>query len=324
MRWMSLPDRGTRRDHTQGLSRRRFLGLGAAAALAVTSACIARDAVARPPRIFGVSMLGSKPELVAGVSQVGATLGKPLQIVNQFAAWEWRKRFPTETAAAIRDTGAVLEITWEPWDPRKGEWQSTYTLSALSSFDEYVDEFARGCAAYGDLVYLRFAHEMNSDWYPWGISVNGNSPADYVSTYRRLHARFVKQGASNVRWVWCPNVLNRHGARWITESYPGDDVVDVVAVDGYNRDGVTPEELFDPTFAVVDGIASHKPLWINEIGCSPDFGKPTWITRLFTYLDSTRVDGLLWFEIDTPGLPDWRLTSTPEATSAARASLTNW
>ena len=35
-------------------------------------------------------------------------------------------------------------------------------------------------------VLLRFAHEMNADWYPWGVVTNGNTPAHYV---RRLASR---------------------------------------------------------------------------------------------------------------------------------------
>ncbi|MGK2882403.1 MAG: glycosyl hydrolase [Mycobacterium sp.] len=197
-----------------------------------------------------------------------------------------------------------------------------------------MDTFARDCADYGEPVYLRFGHEMNSDWYPWSVSANGGSPQAFIDAYRRLHDRFQAAGATNVRWVWCPNIIYRDRPDLIVESYPGDDVVDVIAVDGYNRGGRSPENVFAATFDVLNGISEEKPLWINEVGCTPGDGasaatgdgseKAAWITDLFTFLDSTRVDCLLWFELQTATTPDWRLLATPETTDAAQRSLRTW
>lgn len=72
-------------------------------------------------------------------------------------------------------------------------------------------------------------------------------------------------------------------------------------------------------------IADSKPVWINEVGCSSRGGnKALWITDFMKYLIDTDVRGLIWFEANKPGEPDWRLTSSPETTAAAKAALAAW
>lgn len=274
--------------------------------------------------MFGWSMEGSSPEAVGTAVLTAVDLDRKPQALNFFLAWEWETPFPRRTVEAIAMVGAIPEITWEPWDPRLEADQPKYTLAGLSAYDDYVDAFARDCADYGEPVYLRFGHEMNSDWYPWSVMANGGSPQAFIDAYRRLHERFQTAGATNVRWVWCPNVVYRDRPELIAASYPGDDVVDVIAVDGYNRGGSSPQDVFAQTFDILNGISEAKPLWINETGCTPADNKATWISELFAYLETTRVDCLLWFELQTDITPDWRLLATPETTAAAQRSLRNW
>ena len=93
-----------------------------------------------------------------------------------------------------------------------------------------------------DPLLLRFAHEMNADWYPWdGVRASApgthDGPARYVAAWRHVHAVFAAAGATNVRWVWSPNHRSIPAAAWndAARYYPGDDVVDWIGVDGYDR-----------------------------------------------------------------------------------------
>jgi hypothetical protein len=308
------------------IRRRTFLIGGAAAvggAAAFAGTCLASVDDAEP-RLFGISIPGSSPASVLDAQEAGAALGRSPQVLNFYVAWEWRDPFPTATVAAIRGMGAVPEITWEPWNPSQGVAQDAYRLETLDAYDDYVDAFAKACAGYGDEVVLRFAHEMNSDWYPWSVSANGGSPDAYIAAYRRLHDRFLAAGATNVRWVWCPNIVYRDRPELIPASYPGHDVVDIVGVDGYNRGGRSPKQLFGPTFDLLATVAPNKPLWINEVGTIATPDKAGWITDLFGYLHGTEVSCVVWFEIDAPGSPDWRLLSTEETASAARRAIADW
>jgi hypothetical protein len=66
-------------------------------------------------------------------------------------------------------------------------------------------------------------------------------------------------------------------------------------------------------------------LWISEVGCSDHGGdKAAWIADLITFLKSTNVEGLIWFDADKIGEPDWRLASSPRNGTAARQALSDW
>ena len=100
--------------------------------------------------------------------------------------------------------GAVPLVTWEPWtlDGRG------FSLRGIADgrFDGYVRRAARSAAAWGHPILLRFAHEMNGTWYPWGRGKRETLPGIYKAAWRHLVGIFRSAGADNVRWVWAPNV----------------------------------------------------------------------------------------------------------------------
>jgi beta-mannanase len=137
---------------------------------------------------------------------------------------------------------------------------------------------------------------MNGTGTPGGIT--GRLAEDYVATYRRVRGIFDDAGAKRVEWVWCPNVIVTGNVDAISRSYPGDDFVDIVGVDGYNfgdRAGhqwTHPADLFGSTLALVTQLAPGKPVWINEVGCADQGGdKSRWISDFFGWLVSTDVRG---------------------------------
>ena len=75
-------------------------------------------------------------------------------------------------------------ITWEPWSAPEGERhvaeQPDISLARIAdgAFDPYIRAWARDVAAYRGPVMIRLMHEMNGTWYPWGVHVNGNTPAE--------------------------------------------------------------------------------------------------------------------------------------------------
>jgi hypothetical protein len=93
-------------------------------------------------------------------------------------------------AAQARDAGAVLVVTLEPWGG----------LAAATT--EAARELARRLAGYGTdgvPAIVRFAHEMNGSWYPWG-----QDPVAYVAAFRRV-ADAVHGLASTAATLWAPN-----------------------------------------------------------------------------------------------------------------------
>lgn len=284
-------------------------------------------------RLFGLSSAGPNQGVSTAVA-TAAALGRHLDVVNVYAAWVWATPLPTATLRAIASAGATPEITWEPWDPRLGASQPAYAPAriAAGAYDGYLTGWAQAAAAYGGPLMLRFGHEMNGTWYPWSPGAGGGSPADYVAAYRHVHDLFRVAGAGNVSWVWSPNIVQGMPTP-LAAVYPGPGYVDVIGIDGYNGGTDvpymggwrTPQQVFDSTLQALPALAPGVPVILNETGCSEHGGdKAAWITSLFGYLRTTRVTGVLWFDVDTPGQADWRLATSTTSTAAARTALTSW
>jgi hypothetical protein len=288
----------------------------------------------RRPRQFGLAATGLDDATVQRSQAAAQQLGKHSDVLTVYEAFVWDRSLPTTFLDAAAAAGCTPELTWEPWDPRAGKHQTAYTAGEIAGgrYDTYVGTWAHQAASYDRPFRLRFAHEMNGDWYPWAVGSPGGSPQDYVAAYRRVRGIFDDAGAKHVEWVWCPNAIINGNAEAISRCYPGDDFVDVVGVDGYNfgdRPGhqwTQPAELFGTTLALVAQVAPGKPAWINEVGCGDQGGdKSRWISDFFGWLAGTDVRGLIWFEVDgQPDAPDWRLTSSAATTAAAKAALASW
>lgn len=83
----------------------------------------------------------------------------------------------------------------------------------------------------GVVVLFRPLHEMNGDWFWWG----GQSAAEYKALWIHMHTYLTKEkGLSNLLWVYSPNVQNTPRIASTDHYYPGDEYVDVIAMDYYS------------------------------------------------------------------------------------------
>lgn len=236
---------------------------------------------------------------------------------------------PINEMNAARERGAVPLVTWEPWAWDEGLEQPRYALDRIArgDFDAYLTQWGEALAAWGSPVQLRFAHEMNGDWYPWAEGVNGNQSGDYVQAWRHVHDVLARTGAGNVVWVWSPNVPET-GFTDLAELYPGAEYVDMVALDGYNWGSlnacvgwVSPRELFGPGIAKLRSLAPGMPILIAETASSEYGGsKAKWNTELVSYLaDQPDVVGFVWFHLQKED--DWRIDSSTASADAFRDAL---
>ena len=196
---------------------------------------------------------------------------------------------------------------------------------ASGSRDSYWKTFAQEAAAYGKPFFLRFDWEMNGGWYPWGTtSSSQNTPADYVAAWRHVHDIFTAAGATNVTWVWCPNV-EFSGSVPYSQLYPGDSYVDWTCLDGYNKASSSRSfsDLFTQSYDDVLKIAPSKPVMIGEVASleyTPGT-KATWISNMLTELptDFPQVKALVWFNwrISESGTwHDFEIESSPTSQAA--------
>lgn len=224
-------------------------------------------------------------------------------------------------------------VTWSPNNyPRSGNAvnQPDYALRTIvaGDHDAYIRSYARDAAAWGKPMYLRFAHEMNGDWYPWCAGVNGNTSAQYVAAWRHVHDIFEQEGATNVRWVWSPG-YEYSGTTPYEQLYPGDAYVDWVGIDGYNWGTSQPGYgwvSFSSIFgASYDKLArmTDKPMMIAETASAEQGGdKAAWIRQAFLKDVPSRfprIKAVLWFNVNLER--DWRVNSSSSSLAAYKEVL---
>lgn len=277
------------------------------------------------PIDLGVRTTGA-PENLRQLDDYAERVGGMPAIVMWYQSWEDRSvtPFDAEVMSAVADRDATPMITWEPWDPSRGVEQPEFSLAAIGrgDHDDYIRRSARDAAAWGAPFYLRFGHEMNGTWYPWGRDVNGNTPEEFASVWQRIVGIFWDEGASNAIWVWSPNVnyLDRYPFR---DLYPGDDWVDWVGLDGYNWGDASDSgwqsfaEVFGESYETVTDL-TDKPVMITETASSEAGGdKADWIRQgLLDDLPAMMplIRAVIWFDRDKE--QDWRVNSSKESLDA--------
>jgi mannan endo-1,4-beta-mannosidase len=118
-------------------------------------------------------------------------------------------------------------------------------------------------------VIWRPLHEASGGWFWWGVG----SGDCYKQLYRLVFDRMVKtNGLNNLIWVWNINTDPQFGydysalnASW----YPGDEYVDIVAVDIYDplNDHNSGANYYNK---IVSDVGTNKMIALSENGAIPD------------------------------------------------------
>lgn len=317
--------------------------------------------------IFDKQFAASQQALIAGkveVPQIGAYLGvslyqhndtdylsklqsqtdKKFSIVGYYQSWGVdQNRFDNQWASNIDKNGSIPMVTWEPWVPISGfdrsesvVNQEEYRLKNIidGKFDEYITKYAQDVKFYKKPLIIRFAHEMNGNWYPWGSTFN--KPEEYVLAWRHVHEIFDSVGATNVTWVWSPNEIYFESrvpyAHQIELFYPGDDYVDWVGFSAFNWAGTyknnvskTPEMLYGNTVAKLKAL--NKPIILTETASADSADKTLkakWISLAAKYLkENPEIIGFVWFDASDNGI-NWTLSSSQESLDAFKSAFDSY
>ena len=285
------------------------------------------------------------PGDASAVLRFRAQTGRSPAVWMIFQSWTGWNKFPAEQAKRARALGSTLMVTWEPWNGAPGAANWGCEDIVMGKRDEFIRSYARQVKAAGTPVLIRFAHEMNGDWYPWATAYRGvakrtgdNSPAMYCAMWKHVVNIFRHEGALNARWVWSPNILytnqfndERTQERDLCALFPGDEWVDWVGVSVYN-DGAhgawrSFTNLFESTYNAL-GRLSNRPLMIAELGVTEEGApdgqtKARWLERaLLTDIPNrfSRVRLVTYFCRDktAQGESNFRFDSSPAALAAFR------
>lgn len=265
---------------------------------------------------------------------------KRLGILHWGQAWQ---RCPTSTTCvyqefreqrpqyeAMRQRGIFAFVDWASWVSNVSPvyTQPKFSLGRIiaGDHDAYIRRWASEAKAWGYPIMLRFNWEMNGAWFPWSETRNGNSRGQFVQAWRHVHGIFRSVGATNVKWVWCPNVVDGMNTIPLSNWYPGDAYVDVLCMDGYNwgtnpaKNGTwkTFSQVFTLTYSELTRLSS-LPIIIGETASSEYGGsKAAWITdalKVALPQKFPRVIGILWFNWNNAKM-DWVIETSSSAQSA--------
>jgi len=286
-------------------------------------------AIAQPSVYSGAFVLNSgglsssqQPTITNFINQAQ----KDISIINMFKSWATsgtspNSPFPTSAMDYIRNHGSIPLVTWEPWNPASGVTQPTFSLASITNgtCDSFILTWANSAKAWGHPFFLRLAHEMNGNWYPWGSGVNGNTGDQYLQMWRHVHDIFTSAGATNVTWVWCVNFIEGFPA--VSQFYPGDNYVDWISLDGYCRKPSTSDysTLAANSMIQLTNIAPGKPIMVAETGCNQFVSnKGQWFRNVLTnYLPvvQPRIKAWVYFNSTNSDGNDWRITNPASATN---------
>ncbi|MFH1387383.1 MAG: glycosyl hydrolase [bacterium] len=219
-------------------------------------------------------------------------IGTKLAVVHWYI--HWFEPFPKI------EIENVPMLTWEPWV--EGALNSILS----GKHDTYIKDFLTAAKEYGKPLLLRFAHEMNGNWYPW-------VGKEYKQAWAYIHNVKRELRADNVNFVWCPNNESLPSEPWneFANYYPGDQYVDWVGLDGYNW-GYDKWQAFDQVFgSAYNKLAAltNKPMMIGEFAAGEDgvHDKEAWIKDAFQKIRTKypRLRLVCWFNINKER--DWRL-----------------
>ena len=254
-----------------------------------------------------------------------ALQGGHIDLVSLFALfdinnWDWVEPF-AETA---RKNGSTLVVTWMP---------NGYSARKIieGETDAYIRHFAQGARAYNREIWLRPLHEANGDWYDWGVGKPNaaNTDEGVAKAFRHIVDIFREENVKNVKWVWTTNSSNVGENTTFTGTYPGDDYVDYISIDGYNwgtkkywSRWKTFSQVFRKSYNALANI--DKPIFIAETSCTESGGnKAEWITDMFKVLpeEFPRIFAVMWFSQSKDFEADWALNTSPEALEAWKTGL---
>lgn len=330
------------------ISRRQLvLGSLAGIASAGLAACSrstggVTPANGRPRKEFGIA---SDPWKTADwATAVGA---RPTMSM-EFESWDKNRDISTHFQAAVDAGMKSYMLTWEPWAPvdaslgpvAQEKAQPKYSNAAIAggALDAYIKMFATSIRKSSlTTFYLRFAHEMNGNWYPWS-----NDPAGYINSWRHVVNVFRAEGVHNVRYVWSPTPsMFQNDTAWTQGAdkyWPGPEYVDYVGATVLNLGG--QKETSVAMFATrLRLMHQHygKDVMLCELNTDYD-GRVKWLSDLRTWLstpDGDWVKGLVLEQNasraqlqltqlgQSVGNMDWRVTADPSTLPIIRGLISD-
>ncbi|MBB2923355.1 PKD domain-containing protein [Cellulomonas cellasea] len=267
--------------------------------------------------LFGASVArGAHASVDAAVSAFEASVGRKLDVHRWYSLWDELPSTPLTTTVQ-RGRTPLLSVSSKRIDGTKISWSAV----ASGAHDAQIVQHAAAVKALRVPMYVSFQHEPD---YSPGF---GDATA-YRAAFRHYVEVFRAQGVTNAVWTWIvtPTPFSPYATVTADALYPGDDVVDQIALDAYNwfgcaANGQTVWSSMSRTASAFRafGQAHGKELIIAEWGSVEDPAVPgrkaAWLRESMATLASwPEVTAVLYFHHH--GSCSWFVDSTPSSLEA--------
>jgi hypothetical protein len=211
-------------------------------------------------------------------------------------------------------------------------WMSDVLTNITSGSDDaHITNVAQEIAAYQGPIVVRWFFEMNLIdtnavpllGYPTPAGKTtaqqvAIGQSNYIASWRHIRQIFDASGAFNVIWLWNPGGGNdsppgQTSGGYTDGFYPGDDYVDWIGVDAYDRPTNTFFDTYtsDASYNYPAMAAHNKPLMIGETGAynSSETNQVAFFDSAAGTLQASFPQYLAMDYFDGQGGQNWNLTS---------------
>jgi hypothetical protein len=257
---------------------------------------------------------------------------KKVSIVHFGQPPPWEQEFAPGPLELARSRGAIPLMSmgpgYEPGKERKEQYRIPLTEIDKGNYDKSFGEWAEAVADYEHPFFFRWLWEMNGTWYRWGEEA-AKDPALFKRVWQRLRGIADKKGATNITWVWCPNVTGA-GTTSLSSLWPGSQYVDWTCMDGYNFGGggwASFSSVISQTYTELSALAPGKPIMVGETGSAENGGsKSSWTTAALSSLPISfpSIKAFVWFNwnIVEEGVErEWPIESSSAAQEAFASGI---
>ena len=303
-------------------------GSGTGGASSVASAADLSD-----PMVWGATVKNTtkKQTQLQAVQVFQGKVGRNLAATRDFLSWD--SPFPTayEQGLVAQGTTILLSVASNKLNGTKIPWAQVAAAQPGDALYDTMVSWADRVRDFGVPIYVTYQHEPEA-----AVNNSQGTQADYIAAWRNWVSVFRAEGATNVSFMFITTAygygVKTTDRRYVPKWYPGDDVVDEIAVDAYNwyTCRASVKNPWNSLASLIEKqrqfglLHTDKPLWLAEYASVEDPAAPgrraTWLNdaaALFQQPGYEQYRGILYFDLKKQC--DWRLETVPDALAAFSA-----
>lgn len=170
-------------------------------------------------------------------------MGQDTTIINQLAINHWKKGGLVTVGMSFNNpffegSDRSLAIDYGKIDLKKllSTAPDSKEKTAYRNQLTFVSKALLSLKKAGVVVIWRPFHEMNGNWFWWGLedAKNPKKVSDYHLLWQDMHKTFTQMGLDNLIWVFAPSdPWNQDVRNSLALLYPGSEYVDIVGMSIY-------------------------------------------------------------------------------------------